>query len=161
MDTQNHADVSTFVWRESTLAEKFGCGLPALATWRKNALVEGQGFERVKNAVCYSPESAKNAALAFGLTGGDLSWPQIENGALAPSEPPPGPVVVVLYVSRRACANRWVLNASKEAGGWPLLRVTDIKTKDNFRPGMPLDCVHVGGDLYRFVGRLPRRPGKY
>lgn len=147
-----------FAWPETELAKRFGVGLPTLARMRKDFLATDVHFARVKKRICYSTYGARTAARNLELSEADVAWLYPEKNA---PEAPAGPSATVrhiLVVAPRKTVNAHILVATAPDGS--LARVI-VKRKDNFRPGMKMECEHQAADLYRFVGNCPRFPGKY
>jgi len=139
-----------FPWPEKELAERFGCSPASLQDFREHRMEQGVAWVKYKRHIFWSEFAVRSAAEALGLVDAELTWLEREKT----------PAAVTLYkfaVYPRRTMNPHIIMASGPKG---LVRVR-VKTKDNFRAGMEVRCVHVAGDLFELVGNCPRFPGKY
>jgi len=158
---ENPQTTKGFYIREASLVGRLNISRTDLLAIRNRLLTEGQHYARVGRRVMLSDEG-------FALVAKSLEMTPAEAHKAAPAgdpkneKKPAGAAythdVMVYKVSPRATFNPHIVLAVNLVG--QLVRVR-VKSKTNFRPGMPIKCMQVQGDLYDLVGNCPRFPGKY
>lgn len=174
---------------ESAVAQKFGVSRTAVRALRKRVLSAADWrYHNNTVALTASGLAKLQAALAGGSVPGSAA-PRPATGTRGPSVPavPPGPpprrhfVVTKVPVHRvdapqkkivvgrpvpadfAPCSPWELTKRSAHLGDAPELRERPIRVRDNsnFRPGMVFECASIGEGMWQFLGRLPRKAGKW
>lgn len=170
---------------ERTIADKFGVSRTRLREmrgnltpetdwrWHNNAVVlTAAGLAKIERALV-GEDSARNGA------------PRPADATGGPAAVPPGPaptrrfVIVRVPVHRIDAPQKKIVLARivpahfAACSAWDLpkqlarhghdTRDLAVRVRDNtnFRPGMIIEAAAVGLGMWQFLGRLPRRPGKW
>ena len=147
---------SELFW-ESSVAESMGVARERIAALRAERLTEGQHFRIVRNAVVLTASGLEIVVTA--LKPGRSPSPADESPVAKAAGVPDGPPERVLMVVRRVPPNIRLLLCSILDDRTE--RVVRVKDNRLFMPGMALNAIYCGQNLYQFTGRLPRRKGRW
>ena len=147
---------SELFW-EAKVAESMGVARERLAALRAEHLTEGPHFRVVRNAVVLTASGLE--IIVAALNPRPAPSPGAESPQPQAAACPDGPPERVTMVVRRVPPNIRLLLASKADDRTE--RVVRVRDNRLFMPGMMLTAIHCGNSLYQFMGRLPRRKGKW
>ena len=155
------ADSGSELFWESKVAESLGVARERIAALRAERLTEGPHFRSVRNAVVLTASGLE--IIASALRPDSSPSPGLASPAPAAVGMQDGPPARVLMVVRRVPPNIRLLLASilPEKLDDRTERVVRVKDNRLFMPGMMLNAIDCGQNLYQFTGRLPRRKGRW
>lgn len=135
---------------ESKIAKTLGLSRERVRTLREEHLAPDEWITRGNAVVLTARGLEKITALAAAGAG-----PGNEDGVEA------GPPAAARLVVAKLCGNLRLLLARAKAGGpgSPLVLVR-VKTNEHFMAGMEFDALPTSAG-WQFVGRLPRRKGRW
>jgi hypothetical protein len=175
----------TEIFWESTVADRLGISRTRLRELRKAHLaaetdwrLEGNavvltagGLAKIENALASAPMATGTPPAQEKAAG------EARGAAAVPSGPPPCSRFMVWRIppnridspQRKILICREVPTTALQVAPWGLAKVVGagverpIRVRDNgnFIPGMVLDAVNIGHGMWQYVGRLPRRQGKW
>jgi hypothetical protein len=140
---------------ESRIAAEVGISRERLRSLRDAHMTEDTHFIRKKNAVVLTI-SGLDKLHALLAPAAPTAAP-VEK--IAPS-PGPVPRLAVRVVKVPGNARLLLcLPPTAAAGAQPL--IVRVKTNENFMAGMTLEVISAGENCYQYLGRLPRRHGRW
>jgi hypothetical protein len=175
----------TEIFWESTVAERLGISRTRMRELRKyhltqetdwrmdgNAVVlTAAGLAKIESALVSAPVATETPTAPEKAAG------EARGVAAVPSGPPPSRKFMVWRIppnridspQRKVLICREVSAAAVQVAPWGLARVQGsgaerpvrVRDNGNFIPGMVLDAVNIGHGMWQYVGRLPRRQGKW
>lgn len=171
----------TLYW-ESQVAERLGVSRSHLRALRKEHLTQGADWTLRENAVVLTDIGLQKVVAR--LEGATSTLAGEQNPATLPSAPAaviPGPPPKAQYMVVRKPLNRTDRPQTKilicrgceakqpEVKSWEIAKADlhkverPIRVRDNtnFLPGMVLEAVCIGHGMWQYLGRLPRRPGRW
>lgn len=145
---------------EVNVARELGVARPVVSKLRRRHLLEGEHWSMRGNAVVLTASGLariKDLLLARGLTAAARPTPPESK-----ETPKAGPPERVKMRVARLCPNvRLLVCQSIADGPDAVARLVRVKENVNFMPGMVLEAVSAGANLWQFTGRMPRRKGRW
>lgn len=168
-----HTPAPDLYW-ESQVADRLGVSRTRLRGLRKQHLRPGEHFATTDdNAIALTP--AGLALIERVLASGATKPADAKRGAAAgqPAESvPPGPPEKKRFLILRVPTHRIDQPQKKilicreliepaQPGPLPAERPVRVRDNSNFRAGMMLEATSIGYGMWQYLGRLPRRPGRW
>ena len=185
MTTTQSMSTHTEIFWESAVAERLGISRTRMRELRKFHLTPESDWRMEGNAIVLTAgglAKIENALVsttaATGTpTAGEKAAGEPRGVAAVPSGPPPSQRFMVWRIppnridspQRKVLICREVPVSAVQVAPWGLARVQGsgverpvrVRDNGNFIPGMVLDAVSIGHGMWQYVGRLPRRQGKW
>jgi len=170
---------------ESQVATRLGISRTAMRELRKAHLAPETDWQFRNNAVVLTPSGLQKIELRLAATpGGTSTPPEAPSPATSPRAPaacPPGPPPSARFIvwrvpphrldqrQRHVIIARECLPSTQPVQSWLLHtlpglgieRPIRVRDNTNFVPGMILEAVNIGHGCWQYVGRMPRRQGRW
>lgn len=162
---------------ETRVADSLGVARDRLRVLREEHMVENTHYIRRRNAVVLTETGMELITRLLDLS--PASPPRTTEPAPidrpispekkspapspAPFAPPVGPAPRVNVRVTKVPPNRRLLFCTPSAiqEGTSAQFLVRVKTNENFMAGMTMDVISAGSGTYQYVGRLPRRKGRW
>jgi len=172
-----------YVYAEWLLADALGLRRDVLREAREECLEQGTDWDVAQRQVAYREAALPRLLEALGVdlpkkrarAPGGLTLEKLRRQALIRNregEVRPGQEKRMLVVDEQSARsrNRHILfgrlRGDQEQGGLPDVAVSGVlrvlvRDSERFVTGMEMECLHRQEDLWEYVGRMPRRRGRW
>jgi len=151
---------------ETRVADSLGVSRDRLRLLREEHMTENTHFIRRRNAVVLTETgmSLLNTLLPIAPTALALLEAPVEKSPdPTPFAAPPGPAPRVSVRVVKVPPNPRLLFcvAAEVEAGTSAKFLVRVKTNENFMAGMVMEVISAGEGVWQYVGRLPRRKGRW